>query len=367
MASAPGAFRAGWVRLLASALLAACAPAPAVEPGPGRPHHTPSGFTNPGLDAPRGFGDFLRWRVEAWGKGIPGPEAYHFPLADNDPAFLAANGTETTLTWIGHATLLVQVAGRNVLTDPHFTERASPVSWSGPRRVVPPGLALEDLPPVDVVVISHDHYDALDEGSIRMLAAREGGDRTVFVVPLGLERWLREWGAERVVALDWWESTEARGLSVTCVPARHWSKRTLLGRNRTLWAGWVVAAEGFRFVFLGDSGYADVFREIGARLGPFDLAAIPIGAYAPRWFMAPFHMNPEEAVRAHRDLRARRSVGIHWGTFVLTDEPLDEPPRRLAAAREAAGLDPEAFRVLAHGQTMRLGPPPSAASGPNGP
>jgi len=324
------------------------------EPPDGRSHHVPGGFRNPEGDPRRGPADLLRWRLEARRKRIPGPDAYHFPLAGNDPRYLRANGTDPTVTWVGHATVLVQMAGRNVLTDPHFTERASPVSWAGPRRVVPPGLKLDDLPPIHLVVISHDHYDSLDAGTVRALAARPGGAQTVWAVPLGLDNWLRERGVAHVVALDWWESAPAHGLQVTAVPARHWSKRRLVGRNRTLWAGWVVAAPGFRFFFCGDSGYGPLFQAIGERLGPFDLAAIPIGAYAPRWFMGPFHMDPEEAVRVHREVRSRLSVAIHWGTFVLTDEPLNEPPGRLAAARAAAGVDPEAFRVLMHGQTLVL-------------
>jgi N-acyl-phosphatidylethanolamine-hydrolysing phospholipase D len=336
------------------AVLAACAPAPAQGPVPAPPHHVAGGFANPGFEEPRRLGDLLRWRLEAWRRDVPGPEAYDFPLAPNDPAFLRDNRTVPTVTWIGHATLLVQVAGRNVLTDPHFTSRASPVAWAGPKRVVPPGLSLDDLPPIHLVVISHDHFDSLDEGSIRLLAGREGGAETVFAVPLGLGRYVREWGAARVVELDWWQAAEIDGLTVTAVPVRHWSKRHLIGRNRTLWAGFAVTAPGFRFLFCGDSGYFDGFAEIGRRLGPFDLAAIPIGAYAPRWFMGPYHMNPEEAVRVHADVRAARSVAMHWGTFVLTDEPLDEPPRRLAAAREKAGLKEDAFRALAHGETWVL-------------
>lgn len=326
-------------------------------------HHVPGGFTNPGLSAPRTLGDLLRWRREALTRRIPPPEAYDFPLAPNDPAFLRGNGVVPTVTWIGHATLLVQMGGRNILTDPHFTARCSPVSWAGPRRAAPPGLAVDDLPPIHLVVISHDHFDSLDEGSIRLLAGREGGAETVFAVPLGLGSYVQEWGAARVVELDWWQAAEAHGLTVTAVPAQHWSKRHLIGRDRTLWAGFAVAAPGFAFLFCGDSGYPGDFREIGRRLGPFDLAAIPIGAYAPRWFMGPYHMNPEEAVRVHADVRAARSVAMHWGTFVLTDEPLDEPPRRLAAAREKAGLGEDAFRALAHGETWVLSGASSDAAG----
>ncbi|NDY42447.1 MBL fold metallo-hydrolase [Dissulfurirhabdus thermomarina] len=352
--------------LLAAALWAG--PAAAAGPDPpadwSRPIREGGRFRNPGEDAGKGVLDFLRWRWGRLWKSIPGPEAYRFPRVHADPSRLRAPGDAPSVTWIGHATVLLQVAGRNLLTDPHFSGRASPVGWAGPRRVVPPGVPLADLPPIHGVLISHDHYDSLDRPTIQALLRRPGGGATVFFVPLGLGPWLRDLGARRVVELDWWEAATLDGLRVTAVPAKHWSKRALLGRNRTLWAGWVVEAPGLRFYFAGDTGYDPaLFREIGRRLGPFDLAAIPIGAYEPRWFMAPYHVTPEEALRIHLDVGARRSVAIHWGTFILTDEPLDEPPRRLARARAAAGLPPGAFVVLRHGETLRL-PAPAAQATP---
>ncbi len=302
-----------------------------------------------------GFGDFLKWRWNRLWQDIPPAESYVFPVADNDSAFLKANRAEPTVTWIGHATVLVQMKGRNILTDPHFSERASPVQFAGPKRVVRPGLAIEDLPPIDLVVLSHDHYDSLDYGSVRRLAEADPDGRTVFAVPLGLGEWFRSAGAQNVVEFDWWESRTLHGLEVTAVPVHHWSQRVPFSRNSTLWAGWVVRRAGTSFFFAGDSGYTPIFKEIGDRLGPFDLAAIPIGAYEPRWFMRRHHMNPEEAVRVHTDVRASKSVAIHWGTFMLTDEPLDEPPRRLEAALKAEGLGPDDFVVLRHGETLRLG------------
>lgn len=319
-----------------------------------RPHQTATGFRNVHSNEGPGFGDLIEWRRQRKDKTIPGPETYHFPLAQNDPAYLRANRTESTLTWIGHTTFLLQIGGRNILTEPQFSERASPLSFAGPRRVVEPGLALDALPPIDVVLISHDHYDSLDLGSVRALAKRTGGAQTLFVVPLGLKAWFANLGIPNVVELDWWQSHAANGLTVTAVPAQHWSKRTLFSRNRTLWCGFVVQIRDFRFYFAGDSGYSPDFKAIGERYGPIDLAAIPIGAYEPRWFMRQHHMTPEEAVQVHLDVRARRSVGMHWGTFVLTDEPLDEPPVRLAQARHAAGLPDNAFFVLRHGETIRL-------------
>ncbi len=279
-------------------------------PSPEKPHHTPDGFTNPLGHEERGLADFLKWQWGRMIREIPGPETYGFALAKNDPAFLQSNGEKSTLTWIGHATVLLQLKGRNILTDPHFSERASPVSWTGPKRAIPPGVALEDLPEIHAVLISHDHYDSLDRTTIRRLRNRPGGEHTVFFVPLGLQAWFADLGVTRVVELDWWGRHEETGLEVLAVPVQHWSKRGLIGRNRTLWAGWVVRRGGFSFFFVGDSGYTPLFKEIGRRLGPFDLTAIPIGAYEPRWFMGLHHMNPEEAVQGPPG-RPLQKVGFH--------------------------------------------------------
>jgi len=335
----------------AGVLVPGCA---APDSGPDEAHHTKDGFRNLTDHEDRGFADLLKWNWERIGKDIPGPEAYSFPLAENDPAFLRSNRGARTLTWIGHATVLLQTDSLNILTDPHFSRRASPVQWAGPERVVEPGLALDELPPIDIVLISHDHYDALDPGSVKKLSARKEGSRTTFFVGLGLADWFKSRGISNVVELDWWEQRRVGNVSVTAVPVQHWSKRGLFGRNKTLWAGWVIKSDDFSFLFTGDSGYTALFKEIGQRLGPFDLAAIPIGTYEPRWFMKPHHMSPEEAVQVHLDLNCRKSVAIHWGTFILTDEPLDEPPRRLVRSLEQKGLGKENFLVLRHGETITL-------------
>ena len=319
-----------------------------------KPHHTEKGFRNVHPHQTHGFFDFLRWRWDRIWKDLPSPDDYAFPSADNDPAFLNSNHRETTLTWIGHATVLFQLAGKNILTDPLFSERASPVQWAGPKRLVEPGVPFESLPPIDIVVISHDHYDALDRRTIRKLKEREGGRKTAFFVPLGFGRWFEDLGIKQVVEMDWWDESVYDGLLITAVPVQHWSKRRFFEKNNTLWAGWAIQSSDFRFFFTGDSGYTPYFQEIGDKLGPFDLAAIPIGAYEPRWFMHPHHISPEEAVQVHLDLRSKKSVAIHWGTFILTDEPPDEPPKRLAAAKEAKGLSEEEFVVLKHGETIVL-------------
>jgi len=342
------------VSFLVGCMSCCCVSCAATAPDPAGGHHADAGFRNDiDYEAP-GFFDFLKWRLRRIGKNMPGPDDYTFPLADNDPAFLRSNTSQTTVTWIGHATVLLQLEGKSILTDPHFSRRASPVQWAGPERVVAPGLAFDDLPPIDMVVISHDHYDSLDTDTIKRLHRREGGDNTVFFVPLGLGTWFRKCGVTRVVELDWWEQRDENGLRVTAVPVKHWSKRTLFSRNKTLWAGWVVGSDHFRFFFCGDTGYTPRFREIGSRLGPFDLAAIPIGAYEPRWFMKHHHVNPAEAVQIHLDVHAKKSIAIHWGTFILTDEPLNEPPVKLRDAMEERNVSRDTFLVLPHGKTLIL-------------
>ena len=276
-----------------------------------------------------------------------------FPLADR-VAPVPGVGRTPRLTWVGHSTFLLQTGGVNLLTDPHFTQQAFPVSWAGPRRTTPPGIHLDQLPTIDFVVISHNHYDHLDSRTVRRLCERQPENPPTFFVPLRLGATVERFGATRVIELDWWQSARYAEWTVRAVPAQHFSARTPFDRFKTLWAGWVLEHAGERFFFAGDSGYSPDFREIGDRLGPMDLSLLPIGAYEPRWFMRSMHLNPEEAVRAHLDLRSRYSVGMHWGTFILTDEPMREPPRELARARRAAGVEPERFFVLRHGETRDL-------------
>lgn len=299
-------------------------------------------------------GGFWRWQWQRWRQGLPREPAsgYRFAVAEPDLAFLGANRRWPTVTWIGHATLLFQLDGLNLLTDPQFSPRASPVPFLGPRRRVPPVPPLQSLPHIDVVLLSHNHYDHLDRASIRSLVQQPGGS-PYFFTPHGMGRWFKRQGAGEVVEMDWWSEAPFRDLRLHCVPARHWSARTAFDRNRSLWCGWVVRGS-FQILFIGDTGYSEQFREIHRQLGPMDLAAIPIGHYEPRWFMQASHVAPEEAVQIALDLHARRAIGIHWGTFPLTDEPLDEPPRRLRVALETAGLPADIFLVLARGETRRI-------------
>jgi N-acyl-phosphatidylethanolamine-hydrolysing phospholipase D len=315
---------------------------------PAKPHRAADGFRNNYPHAPKQ--GFWRWKWDQLRDGLPpNPEGgYRFETVQPQ---LAEN---PSATWVGHATVLLRVGGLSVVTDPHFSERASPLGFAGPKRVVPPVPALHELPHIDVVVISHNHYDHLDQDSVRRLAEQSGGSPRFFV-PLGIKDWFARRGIHDVVELDWWERRDFKGLELHFVPVQHWSARTLTDENQTLWGGWVIRHAELSFFFAGDAGYSKDFVDIGARFGGFDLAAIPIGAYAPRWFMQIMHLDPAEAVQVHKDVKARRSVAIHWGTFAnLTDESLYEPPQRLVEERRKAGLADDAFLVLRHGETHVL-------------
>ena len=316
-----------------------------------KPHHARDGFRN--NHANWEMPDFWKWQWERTRAGLPRPPRESTPRVEPEAAYLQANATEPTLTWLGHATVLLQVGSYNIVTDPHLTERASPVSFYGPKRLTPPGLDFGQLPHIDIVLISHNHYDHLDLRTVRRLAAQDGGP-PLFVVPLGLEKWLRAQGVGNVVELDWWDRMGKGSLDIFLVPVQHWSQRTLWDRNQSLWGGFYVRHRSLSFVFTGDTGYSPDFADIKKRLGAPDFAAIPIGAYEPRWFMGPQHVDPGEAVKIHQDLGARHSLGIHWGVFELADESLDEPPRALAEARAKAGLTPDQFFVLKVGETRRL-------------
>jgi len=314
---------------------------------PGRPaHHTDRGFRNA---EPTSHGSLTValpfFARRAWATIVPRPNPA--PRARFLPAAATGAIGDPTATWVGHSTLLVRMDGATFLTDPIWSERASPISFLGPKRRVPPGVPFEALPPIDFVVVSHSHYDHLDLPTLRRLS----NGRTLFLVPLGLAALLEGEGIGPVRELDWWDETPVAGVSVHCVPARHWSRRTAFDGDETLWSGWVAEGPAHRVYFAGDTGYTTDFREIGRRLGPFDLAGLPIGAYEPAAMMQTVHLNPEEAAQAAMDVGARHVVAIHWGTFDLTDEPLDEPPVRFRAAAKAVGLADRDAWVLAVGET----------------
>ncbi len=322
-------------------------------------HHRPGGgFRNPWSSSrTHGFLDFLKWTLIERRRDPPrrDREPRTFPLAK--PAFISPRPqpSELTITWVGHSTFLVQMGGLNILLDPIWSERASPFQFAGPRRRVPPAVPFDSLPPIDVVVLSHDHYDHLDVDTVKRLVRRFPA--IVWFAPLGVAAFLRARGARDVVECDWWSESPAVDLRFTCVPAQHFSGRRLDNRNATLWCGWSIASAAHTVLFAGDTALHPDFAAIAARCGPFDMAILPIGAYEPRWFMGPVHMNPEDCVIAAGQLRETPNagrlvvVGGHWGTFRLTDEPIDEPPARMRAVWRAAGFAPDDLWVMQHGET----------------
>jgi N-acyl-phosphatidylethanolamine-hydrolysing phospholipase D len=342
----PQVLRAGLAALLLAALVVA--PEALADPRsleiPG--HHLVRGFRNldPGYDY-----TVLGRTVSLLRRTFqrePARGALPLPVA-NDGAALRANGTQPTVTWIGHATLLVQLDGVNILTDPIWSDHAGPLGF-GPRRLVPPGVRIEDLPPIHAVIISHDHYDHLDLHTVRQLARLY---HPTFFVPLGLRAWLGERGVHEVVELDWWQRHPYRGLTFVATPAQHGSGRTLTDQYLRLWCSWAVLGRDRRFFFAGDTGYTPAMAEIGKRLGPFDAAAIPIGGYSAYSAHHPNHVSPEEGMQLFEDVRGRLLVPMHWGTFALNREPFREPPERLLAEALRRGLE-ERIALLSQGQSI---------------
>lgn len=282
-----------------------------------------------------------------------------FPVASPAIAYPHAADGNAMATWIGHSTVLLQIGALNVLTDPVFSQRAFPVQWLGPRRVMDPAVAIEALPPIDVVLLSHNHYDHLDRLAVRQIARAH--PRATWIVPLGLGKTIRRWGTRNIVELDWWDETMIATLRVTATPARHSSSRWFVDRNRSLWCGFALESAGVRAFFAGDTAYHPDFGMVGERCGPFDFVMIPIGAYEPRWIMQGVHANPEEAVQIYQDLSAPHPgappalmLAIHWGTFRLTAEPIDEPPVRAVARWREVGLEEDQLWIARIGETRAV-------------
>ena len=308
-------------------------------------------FKNLEANSARGLLDIFRWQF-----GLLPQEPGYVPdnsLPEFRPQVISANlagapdFSQITLTWIGHSTFLIQHRGRSILTDPIFGH-CGPLPLSRLRRAVPAGVPLEALPPIDDVLISHSHYDHLDAPTIQRL-----GTRPNYWTPSALSKWLERRGMKRCRELAWWETARlSDDLELHCVPAQHFSGRTPFDRNQTHWCGWVLRSPSRTVYFAGDTGYCSVLKEIGARFGGFDVAMIPIGAYRPRWIMEPVHVDPFEAAQLHLDVQSRQSVACHWGTFRLTDEPLNEPPVVLQMALAKHGVPAEQFRVLRFGESI---------------
>jgi L-ascorbate metabolism protein UlaG (beta-lactamase superfamily) len=311
-------------------------------PFPRSDHCDGARFFNPEAGTQRGLRELLRWRLRE--RRVPWPASIENPVFPPPPNDHPTG--HATITFIGHATFLIRMGGLTILTDPIFSDRCSPVAWAGPRRVRQPGLTLAALPPVDVVLLSHNHYDHMDLPSLRQLHQR---DAPQIVTTLGNARTLARAGLGQACELDWWQATRHGELEITATPARHFARRGLFDHNRSLWAGFMLSVGPRRLLFAGDSGAGSHWADIRARLGAPGVALLPIGAYEPRWFMAPVHMNPADAVQAHWDLGAGHSIGMHFGTFQLTDEAVEAPVATLA---DALGDDHTAFSVLGCGETV---------------
>jgi L-ascorbate metabolism protein UlaG (beta-lactamase superfamily) len=301
----------------------------------------------------RSRAELARWMIgRRWrGTRAKWPAWAPSPYADRPPA--RVEGAAWRISYVGHASWLVQTGGVNLLLDPVWSRRASPFRGIGPKRVNDPGIPFADLPPIDVVLVSHAHYDHLDVATLSRLAAAH---RPRVITPLGNDTIMRNHDPSIAAeAYDWDERIAiGDGIAVTLVPTHHWSARNLSDRNMSLWASFVIEAPGGRIYFVADSGYGAYFRRIGERHGPFKLAILPIGAYEPRWFMRAQHMNPAEAVQALLDCAAETALASHYGTFQLTDEAIDAPLVALAEALAAGSMPAERFRALRPGQVLQL-------------
>ena len=318
--------------------------------GPPSDHFNGERFFLPGgRPTDKSRADLLKWRfrsrnLPAWPKDYPGlPQ-------DRPPP--RVQGAGLRVTFVGHASFLIQTQGLNFLVDPVWSERASPLSFAGPKRVNAPGIAFDDLPPLDAILLTHNHYDHMDMATLKRLAHQRP---CPIITPLGNDTILRKAIAKvDTRAHDWGDRVHVGDAAVHLVPAQHWSARSLSDRRMALWCGFVIETHAGKIYICGDTGYGDghVFRDIFVRHGAMRLALLPIGAYEPRWFMKEQHVDPEEAVRIFQDVDAAHALGCHWGTFRLTDEAIDEPPKQLAVALERAGIAPERFRAARPGEVF---------------
>lgn len=321
-------------------------------------------FQNRYADLSRSQG-FLRWQWDRITEGLPKRAQIPTPVMAPDLVKIKTPESDVQVTWIGHSSLLYQIDGRNILLDPVYADYASPVPPLGPKRAQPPGVPFEHLPYIDAVLISHNHYDHLDLGTVRQLMQQPGG-APVFYVPLGVDVWFAEQvpgstlsgPGRNVVAMDWDDTSVLTGpnpstpLSIRFLAVQHWAARSPFDRNETLWGSWAIEHPGFRFWFSGDFAYSRDIDGLAKDHAGFDLAAIAIGVYEPRWFMGRAHVDPFEAVKTFQTIKAKRAMGIHWGTFDgLSDESLDQPPQVLAKARAQAGVTEDQFMLMAIGET----------------
>lgn len=307
-------------------------------------HYDGQRFYNPGINMDKPFSDLIKWNMNR-------PESSWPDFVENkaQPQIVTQlENHQTAVTFINHVTFLIQLKEINIITDPVFSERASPVQFAGPKRIRKPGMLMDQLPKIDVVLVSHNHYDHMDLNSLEKLYKKFN---PLFIVPLGNEHYIKNFAPNaNVIELDWFQKTDFKNTEFFLTPAQHWSARGLFDRREALWGGFVIRKNNKQIYFVGDSGYNNqLFKKIKEVLGPMQLSFIPIGAYEPRWFMKNAHMNPEEAVMTHFDVQSTRSIGMHYGTFKMTDESYDQPVKDLETAKKKYQTD--SIGTLNEGQT----------------
>jgi len=319
-------------------------------------HHTATGFRNPYINDPdKTVFHYLAMKYfgnDIWADHFD--RAGEVPIIDLEEKTIHTYSEDLRVNWLGHSSFLLQWKNINILTDPIFANRASPISFAGPLRYVPHVIDYNKLPPIDYVIISHNHYDHLDKTAINQL-----GNKPEYIVPLRLKSWFLNNGitSTRIKELDWWDTISFSNVVFQALPSQHWSARGLFDRRKTLWASWRINLKGVSIWFAGDTGYNNrQFREIGKKLGPVDLALIPIGGYLPRSFMRPYHVNPAEALKIHKDVKAKQSIGMHWGTFPLTAEGPGDPLKELNKQRMRLNISQNEFLTMAIGETINFKP-----------
>ena len=315
--------------------------------GPVSDHFNGRRFQNPSRKSAKGFASVFKYvRTRKPDKWVENYETFTRtePVPQPDPAVIQ-------YTFVNHSSFLIQHNGLNILTDPIWSKRCSPFQWGGPKRMRPPGLSFDALPNIDVVIITHNHYDHLDKNTIININKTHS---PLYITSAGVGHYLKSIGCENIIELDWWQAHDVNGTSFKAVPANHFSSRGTFDRNTSLWSGFVIRSDKKSMYYLGDSGYSDIFKEIGKREGPFDLSFIPIGAYMPRWFMSPIHISPDESVLVHKDVQSKKSIAMHFGTFPLADDNPERSQQELMKALEKQDLSDQEFMIPDEGEVYTL-------------
>ncbi len=315
--------------------------------GPITPHFNGQRFKNPSGVPANGFDKVFRYLRESTKENwlIRNPNIYDKKIRD-------ATDEELRFLWVNHSTFLIQIGNTNILTDPIWSKYCSPIPTPMLKRKRPSGIALNNLPRIDLVLISHNHYDHMDSNTIKLISEKWN---PTFITPLGNEQILKKYGAKKVIELDWWKSTETHKIKLSCTPTNHFSSRGTFDRNTSLWGGFILEKSDKKIYFVGDTGYSEnLFDQIGVKYGPIDLSFIPIGAYKPEWFMSPIHVNPEEAVILHKEVKSKLSVAMHFGTFALADDGPKEAIEKLDHAKSVHEINEDEFLVIEEGQLYSL-------------